>query len=76
MSVSQFANDNNVYFEFHPKYCLSKDILSDNILLQGEACKGLYKFNLVDSRKSRCGRNYCKFSEISQKNANNSNFDI
>ena len=25
LSVSQFANDNNVYFEFHPTYCCVKD---------------------------------------------------
>lgn len=26
MSVSQFARGNNMYFEFHPFYCLIKDI--------------------------------------------------
>lgn len=26
MSVAQFANDNCVYFEFHPLYCFVKDI--------------------------------------------------
>lgn len=33
ISVSQFANDNNVYFEFHPKFCLVKDLIINKILL-------------------------------------------
>lgn len=24
--VSKFATDNNVFFEFHPSYCVTKDI--------------------------------------------------
>lgn len=26
LSVSQFAKDNSVFFEFHPSYCVIKDI--------------------------------------------------
>lgn len=28
LPVSQFANDNNVYFEFHRTYCVIKDIMT------------------------------------------------
>lgn len=56
ISVSQFANDNKVYFEFYPKYCLIRDILNKDILLLGDAEKGLYKFKTVnlcsDNQKS------------------------
>lgn len=33
MSVSQFSKDNNVHFEFHSKFCLVKDALTNEILL-------------------------------------------
>lgn len=47
MSALQFAKDNNVYFEFFPTYCLVIDILTKEILLQGDAVRGLYRFNVV-----------------------------
>ena len=46
LSVSQFARDNNVYFEFHPKVCFVKDKSNHSLLLQGNLHKGLYQFNL------------------------------
>lgn len=33
ISVPQFVNDNKVYFEFYPKCCLVRDILTKGILL-------------------------------------------
>lgn len=33
ISVSQYARDNDVYFEFYPNHCLIKDILTKEILL-------------------------------------------
>ncbi|KAG8489332.1 hypothetical protein CXB51_017400 [Gossypium anomalum] len=48
MSVSQFARDNNVYFEFHPTYCVVKDIVTQETLLKGHIHDGLYQFSLPD----------------------------
>jgi len=35
LSISQFAKDNSVYFEFHPNVCLVKSQGSNDILLKG-----------------------------------------
>ena len=35
LSVSQFAKDNFVYFEFHPHLCLVKSQETNKVLLQG-----------------------------------------
>ncbi|KAG8500663.1 hypothetical protein CXB51_002624 [Gossypium anomalum] len=48
MSVSQFARDNNVYFEFHPTYCVVKDIVTRETLLKGHIHDGLYQFSLPE----------------------------
>lgn len=63
ISVSQFANDNNVYFEFYPKYCLVRDMLTKNILLQGNSENGLYKFNSRNYDNYEKGQQHCNFSE-------------
>jgi histone deacetylase 1/2 len=55
ISVSQFARDNAVYFEFHPDYCLVKSQGTKAILLQGNVgADGLYTFpNIsIDHAKS------------------------
>lgn len=45
VSVSRFAKDNNVYFEFHPSYCCVKCQVSDRVLLKGNlGSDGLYSF--------------------------------
>jgi hypothetical protein len=45
LSVSKFAKDNNVFFEFHPHYCYVKTQDSKHILLEGTVgSDGLYKF--------------------------------
>lgn len=47
MSVSQFAKDNDVFFEFHPTFCFVKDQTTHKILLQGALGNRLYKFQLA-----------------------------
>ncbi|XP_016747131.1 uncharacterized protein [Gossypium hirsutum] len=42
LSVSQFARDNNVLFEFHPSYCVVKDIQTGETLMWGRVRDGLY----------------------------------
>ncbi|KAK2378919.1 WD40 repeat-containing protein HOS15 [Trifolium repens] len=45
LSVSKFAQDNNVFFEFHPKFCVVKSQDSSEVLLHGTVGDdGLYKF--------------------------------
>lgn len=45
ISVSKFAQDNNVFFEFHPQFCLVKSQASSEVLLHGTVgADGLYKF--------------------------------
>ncbi|KAL4384608.1 hypothetical protein GQ457_15G016610 [Hibiscus cannabinus] len=44
LSVSQFARDNNVYFEFYPHHCSVKDIQTKTLLLKGRlTTEGLYE---------------------------------
>ncbi|TXG63472.1 hypothetical protein EZV62_010466 [Acer yangbiense] len=49
ISVSQFANDNNVFFELHPHACFVKDHASRETLLRGSHKGDLYQFNLSKS---------------------------
>lgn len=52
VSVSQFARDNNVFFEFHPDMCFVKSQVSSKILLQGSLGKdGLYQFDKASLSK-------------------------
>uniref|UniRef100_A0A803Q0C6 Retrovirus-related Pol polyprotein from transposon TNT 1-94 n=1 Tax=Cannabis sativa TaxID=3483 RepID=A0A803Q0C6_CANSA len=44
LSVSQFAQDNGVFFEFYPFSCCVKDIATQKTLLAGNLENGLYKF--------------------------------
>ncbi|KAI5415694.1 hypothetical protein KIW84_040924, partial [Lathyrus oleraceus] len=45
MSVSKFAQDNRVFFEFHPQVCLVKSQDSSEVLLRGTVgADGLYSF--------------------------------
>ncbi|CAA0817787.1 cysteine-rich RLK (RECEPTOR-like protein kinase) 8, partial [Striga hermonthica] len=46
VSVSQFAKDNCVFFEFHPSFCLVKDQDTKEVLLKRAAKDGLYSFYL------------------------------
>ncbi|GAU13081.1 hypothetical protein TSUD_173810 [Trifolium subterraneum] len=48
ISVSQFAKDNDVFFEFHPTYCLVKSQATNEVLLQGNVgSDGLYSFSNI-----------------------------
>ncbi|GAB2282194.1 hypothetical protein Dimus_039527 [Dionaea muscipula] len=47
ISVSQFAKDNSVFFEFHPYVCFVKDQAINQVLLEGALHNGLYKFSLI-----------------------------
>jgi histone deacetylase 1/2 len=48
ISVSQFAKDNNVFFEFHPNHCVVKSQANREILLQGNVgADGLYCFSNI-----------------------------
>ncbi|KAL4283916.1 hypothetical protein GQ457_16G011320 [Hibiscus cannabinus] len=50
LSVSQFARDNNVYFEFFPYHCAVKDIQTKTLLLRGRlTAEGLYELRSLDS---------------------------
>jgi histone deacetylase 1/2 len=45
LSVSKFAQDNNVVFEFHPYHCFVKSQGSNQVLLEGiVGADGLYQF--------------------------------
>ncbi|KAA3464546.1 Reverse transcriptase, RNA-dependent DNA polymerase [Gossypium australe] len=44
LSVSQFANDNDVFFDFHLTYCVVKDIVIREVLLNDHIREGLYHF--------------------------------
>ena len=46
LSVSQFAKDNSVFFEFHPHVCYVKDRVTGEILLHGSLRGGLYQFQI------------------------------
>ena len=45
ISVSKFARDNHVFFEFHPNFCLVKSQANNDVLLYGNVGRdGLYEF--------------------------------
>uniref|UniRef100_A0A803NRX0 Retrovirus-related Pol polyprotein from transposon TNT 1-94-like beta-barrel domain-containing protein n=1 Tax=Cannabis sativa TaxID=3483 RepID=A0A803NRX0_CANSA len=44
-SVSKFARDNNVLFEFHSDVCFVKDHVHHKVLLTGTYHNGLYSFD-------------------------------
>lgn len=46
VSVSHFAKESQVYFEFHASYCLVKDSISHKVILKGFESNGLYKPDL------------------------------
>lgn len=46
ISVPKFANDNQVFFEFHPSHCYVKMQNTNKIVLEGKTDQdGLYQFN-------------------------------
>lgn len=59
LSVSKFARDNNVFFEFHPHSCYVKHQVTKQILLQGTLKDDLYIF--PDLRSTVFSANYTSF---------------
>lgn len=53
LSVSKFANDNCVYFEFHPTSCFVKDLTIKTNLLKGQFKGGLYMFDNLKLKTQR-----------------------
>ena len=47
MSVSQFAKDNIIYFEFYPNHCFVKNQNTKEIILQEKINDGLYVFPTI-----------------------------
>lgn len=45
ISVSQFARDNRVFFEFHPDDCFVKDLTTGQLLLQGKLHKWIVQIS-------------------------------
>lgn len=56
LSVSKFARDNNVYFEFHPNVCYVKDQVSKTVVLEGKLKDGLYAFqsSQIQHKNPKC----------------------
>ncbi|CAA0833912.1 Unknown protein, partial [Striga hermonthica] len=50
LSVSQFAKDNKVFFEFYPLSCFVKDQATKEVLLEGNLKNGLYTFSSSEAR--------------------------
>ncbi|KAG8488538.1 hypothetical protein CXB51_016289 [Gossypium anomalum] len=46
------AKVNSVFFEFHPSYCVIKDIQTQEILLRGQVRDGLYHFSVASPGSS------------------------
>lgn len=42
ISISKFTKDNDVFIEFHPSFCLIKDLYTKILLLQAKLTNGLY----------------------------------
>ena len=53
ISVSKFANDNNVYFELYSTTCCVKSQITRETLLQGRLINGVYQFDNVLIPKSQ-----------------------
>ncbi|KAL1345376.1 hypothetical protein AAHE18_08G113100 [Arachis hypogaea] len=47
ISVAKFAQDNHVFFEFHPFDCFVKDQETNDLLLRGSLRGGLYQFDNI-----------------------------
>lgn len=68
MSISKFAKDNQVYFEFYPNTCFVKDQVTHQTLMVGKIRDGLYCFDppqlvvgtsIPMSSKSSCITSLC-----------------
>lgn len=69
LSVSQFAKDNAVYFEFHPSTCLVKSQGSNQILLKGDlGSDGLYRFPNIQVTQAPASASVSPFQSIPASN--------
>lgn len=63
LSVSKFASDNKVFFEFFPSTCFVRDQVTHKVLMQGKLKDGLYAFDspqfLSDNPHKSCG--FCTY---------------
>ncbi|KAL3634075.1 hypothetical protein CASFOL_021129 [Castilleja foliolosa] len=69
ISVSKFALDNSVFFEFHHLFCVIKDQATQAILPKGMLKDGLYRFNLDHHGEVRNKEHYfqnkpCVFTSL------------
>ena len=55
LSIHKFTLDNNVYVEFHPNFCMVKDIQTHQQLMRGEHKDGLYLLHFLQNRSSYIG---------------------
>ncbi|GMJ04377.1 hypothetical protein HRI_004106900 [Hibiscus trionum] len=54
LSVSQFARDNGVFFEFHSRFCVVKDALTKEPFLEGKLTpEGLYELRSTSVQQGR-----------------------
>nr|KYP65239.1 hypothetical protein KK1_011471 [Cajanus cajan] len=56
LTVSQFARDNKVFFEFHPNTCNIKCQETRDVLMKGYLCNGLYAFDDLNIVNTKCNK--------------------
>jgi histone deacetylase 1/2 len=82
ISVSQFAKDNNVFFEFHPNHCVVKSQANREILFQGNVgADGLYCFSNISLTPAKsstlsCVSNPSVYSIVSNSSNKNSSLSF
>lgn len=76
LSVSQLARDNGVYFEFHPTYCVIKDMVTREILLTGSIHDGLYQFSVPVVSTPPTTAPFVAHSQVSHTVSNSSVFAL
>ncbi|KAG8491110.1 hypothetical protein CXB51_014286 [Gossypium anomalum] len=75
LSVSQFASDNNVFFEFHSSYCVIKDAQTQEVLMRGQFRDGLYHFTIGQPVSSATVPSIHN-TEVLPRSVNNNVFDL
>ncbi|KAL6319464.1 hypothetical protein AAG906_014139 [Vitis piasezkii] len=83
ISVSQFARENNVFFEFHPSICIVKDLTMGTPLLKRRLHEGLYHFphqpkdyQVLSLKSSRIGGCGLDSPILSTSNQNDDNVEL
>ncbi|KAG8494864.1 hypothetical protein CXB51_012444 [Gossypium anomalum] len=75
MSVSQFASDCNVFFEFHSSHCVIKDAQTQEVLMRGQVRDGLYYFT-VDRSVPSAPVPFIHNTEVVSKSMSGNVFDL